>query len=254
MFQKFYGMALAEGAYFQNFRLENVSDVDGVPDDINTTGRMWFNINAQKIQYTYNIGDILNVATIKTIKGGWKDLLGPFDVAKTGTSVAPVWADMGNGFYAWRFDNAKNTGLQVQYHTTHDIDYTKKAYLHIHWCPTTTTIGNVYFKCEFLICKGHKQNANLMSIIDKQVKYIVGTTDGMLGEHMVTEFINPDGINLIEPDCIVLLNVSRQGTHALDTYTGAIYGFTADIHYWSIEETTPGRSPDFNTETLPTSI
>ena len=252
--QTVHGIAFAEGSWATNLRVENISDIDGVPDNISTTGRIWFNVNLQKLQYTYNIGQILNVATIKTEKGGWKDLTAPFDIAKTGTSVAPVWADMGNGFYAWRFDNAKNTGLQVQYHTTHDIDYTKMAYQHIHWAPSSASIGNVYFKFEYLICKGHKQNDNLMSIVNKFVKYIVAPTDGLAGEHIVTEFQDPDGLNLIEPDCIILLNVSRQGTHALDTYAGSIYGFTADIHYWSEEETTPGRNPSFSVGDLPTSI
>lgn len=252
--QMVHGIAFAEGSWATNLRVENISDIDGVPDNISTTGRIWFNVNLQQLQYTYNIGQILSVATIKTEKGGWKDLTAPFDVAKTGTSNAPVWADSGNGFYAWRFDNAKDTGLQVQYHTTHDIDYTKKAYQHIHWAPASASIGNVYFKCEYLICRGHKQNESLLSIVNKQVKYIVASTDGLAGEHIVTEFQDPDGLDLKEPDCIILLNVSRLGTHALDTYAGAIYGYAADIHYWSKDESTPGRNPSFNIEDLPTSI
>lgn len=250
--QTVHGIAFAEGSWATNLRVENISDIDGVPDNITTNGRIWFNVNLQQLQYTYTKSGSLKVGTVKEDKGGWKDLIAPFDVAKTGTSLAPVWADMGNGMYAWRFDNAKDTGLQTQYHTIHDIDYTKKAYFHIHWCPMTASIGNVYFKVEFLICRGHKQNDSLMSVVNKQIIYLTGTTDGLAGEHIVTE--DTVGINLIEPDCIIIANISRLGTHAIDTYAGSIYGFTADIHYYSHSETTPGKTPNFNIETTPVSI
>ena len=253
MFQKFYGIALAEGSYVQNLRVENINDVDGVPDNITTTGRIWFNVNLQKLQYTYlNALGQLDVDTLN--RGGWKDLTGVLAVARTGTANAPVWADIGNGFYSWRFDNAKNTGLQVQYHTTHDIDYAKKGLPHIHWCSTTTDVANVRWKLELIISKGHKQGSNIRSIVNKQVIYLTTQTSGNPGEHIVSEVPDIDGLNLIEPDCLILLNFSRQGTDPLDTYTGSVYGFNVDMHYWSTEEATPGRNPNFNTLDLPISI
>lgn len=252
MYQKFYGMTLAEGSFIQNLRVENINDLDGIPDNITSSGRIWFNVNLQKLQYTYfNATNQLSVETIN--RSGWKDLLGSFATAKTGTAVAPVWADMGFGFYAWRFDNGKDTGLQVQYHTTHCIDYTKKAMLHIHWIPTTNTIGNVVFKVNYIIAKGHGQGERL-NVAATGSFLLIAPTKGIIGEHTVTEQLQINGINLIEPDCLIICNVSRQGTHAQDTYSGAIYGFTADWHYWSEGGSTLGNKPSFDTLVLPTSI
>lgn len=257
MFQKYYGITLAEGAYVENMRFENIDDLDGIPDNIDSKGRIWFNNKKQKLQFTFTemVGGVpvLNVATLNTNVGGWKDLLGSFATAKTGTSAAPVWADMGNSFYAWRFDNAKDTGLQIQFHTTHDIDYTKKAMLHIHWCPTTTSVGVVRFKVDYIIQKGHGQGGNMMAPITGTFT-LDATTKGVIGEHMVTEQLPANGLNLLEPDCLVIMNISRLGTHAIDTYTGSIYGFTADLHYYSNGGTTLGNKPNFNTEVLPVSI
>lgn len=112
MFQKFYGLALAEGAYVENMRVENINDTDGVPDNIITTGRIWFNSKLQKLQYTrLNSLSQLSVETLNV--SGWRSLDGDLIVGQAGTTYAPVWANMGNGFYAWRYDDAKTTWLQT---------------------------------------------------------------------------------------------------------------------------------------------
>ena len=255
--QQHHGLMLAEGASLYNLRIENINDVDGVPDNISTPGRIWYNATLNCLQFTVMQNNVLSVATILTSVSqqvaGWKDLIGDLSVAKTGSSNAPLWMDTGNGFYAYRFDNAKDVGLQIQFHSTHDIDYTKKVFPHIHWCPTSTNIGNVYFKLNILICKGHEQGSNLLNTTVQTI-YITGTTKGIIGEHIVSECSAADALIIPEPDCMIMVYLYRLGTHANDTYTGNVYGYNLDLHYWSVQDTTPGKNPNFSSLDAPTSV
>ena len=252
-FQKFYGLALAEGAYVENMRVENIDDTDGVPDNIITTGRIWFNSKLQKLQYTrLNSLSQLSVETLNV--SGWRSLDGDLIIGRAGTTYAPVWADMGNGFYAWRYDDAKTTWLQTFFNSPHDMDYTKKVYPFFQWCPTTTAIGNVRWRIEVLICKGFKQGAILNSAVNKQTFYVTSPTGGKAYEHLTMTLPDVNGLILSEPDSLILITIARIGADALDTYAGSVYGFKLNLHYWSDTTNTLGRMPSFAVLNTPINV
>lgn len=253
MFQKFYGLALAEGAYIENMRVENINDTDGVPDNIITTGRIWFNSNLQKLQYTkLNSLSQLMVETIN--EAGWKNLDGNLVVGQSGTAYAPVWANIGNGFYAWRYDDAKTTWLQAFFIAPHDMDFTKKVLPFFHWCPTTTAIAAVRWRIEVIICKGYKQGAITNSTTTKQTFYVQALTNGKAYELITTELPEINGLNLLEPDSLIMMTIGRIGADALDIYTGSVYGFSLNLHYWSDSTSTKGKDPNFSISDLPVSV
>lgn len=45
-----------------------------------------------------------------------------------------------------------------------------------------------------------------------------------------------------------------EGADVLDTYTGSVYGFKLNLHYWSDTNNTLGRMPDFAILDTPISV
>ena len=53
-------------------------------------------------------------------KNGWRDNIAKFAAARGNGTSEPVWADMGNGHYAYRF--AVGRELFVMFHVDHDYE------------------------------------------------------------------------------------------------------------------------------------
>ena len=239
--QKFHGIELQEGGFIKNLRIENINDTDGVPDDITTTGRIWFNEKIQRLQYTFNE----NGLDVKTVgAAGWSNLLGNMTTGKTGKNNSPLWENLGNGFYSWIFADNKTLELQLQFHTNHQIDYTKKVLAHIHWLPLSTSTGTVKWNIKIKIARSLKGDL-LTGAADYNFSMYT-QSNGVYGEHLVFEDL-VNTIDAIEPDCIMLISLVRDGTHSSDTFVGSVGAVYFDFHYWSDKQNTPGRIVDYDT-------
>jgi len=172
---------------------------------------------------------------------GWKDNIQPFSAARGRGTTEPVWSDIGNGQYLYKFTTGDE--LFIPYHVDHDYARGKKAYPHIHFiCDQDQDIGDtVTWRFAYIIAKGHSQGGSLTgaeSTIDMTYTY---TGDEVAGEHIIVECSDGQAFDLIEPDTVILARVELLA----ETVDGDIYGIMADLHYEADRDSTINKSPDF---------
>lgn len=176
---------------------------------------------------------------------GWKDNLAFFSNGKTNAATEPLWADIGNGIFAYQFADNKNNEIFVSFHTNHDIIVNSKQYPHIHWCPLSSHTGNIVWKLEYSLAKGHGQDESLT--VPLNTIYIEQAGKGLIGEHMIAESTELNTITIEEPDMLLLIKITRESSHVNDTFEGSVAGFMCDLHYESDRETTINKTPNFYT-------
>lgn len=171
---------------------------------------------------------------------GWKDNIIPFGIAGKGSS-APSEVNDSNGWRRLSFGEGDE--VFVDFHVNHDYARGTDAYPHIHWMPTTTmSVGQtVIWELEYVIARGHQQGDSLLTTPITMT--LTHTADGteVAGEHMVTECSDIDAFDLIEPDTVISMKVTRGN----GTYNSAVYGIMADLHYQADRDSTLNKAPDF---------
>lgn len=171
---------------------------------------------------------------------GWKDNIQNFSSSKVGGVSPPQWADIGSGMYAWRFDVGDD--IFVTFHVNHDLSMTNRdGFLHIHWLSDSAlTAGQTLtWRCEYVIAKGHSQGQSLSSALTTiDIPFTADGTEGA-GEHIVTE--TSTGIDLIEPDTVIMVKITLQSSNV----SGDVFGILADLHYQADREHTPNKAPNF---------
>lgn len=175
-------------------------------------------------------------------KYGWKDLIAEFIPARGGQINEPSWEDIGNSVVMSRW--AIGEELPVAYHVLHDYAIGTKAYPHIHFfCADAQAAGaTVTWRFAYVIGKGHQQGESLTAPLTNIDMTYTFTGSEVAGEHIVLECTDSEAFDLIEPDTVILAQVTMLN----ETVTGKIFGIQADLHYLSDREVTKNKSPNFN--------
>jgi len=171
----------------------------------------------------------------------WKDLIAEFIPARGGAINEPAWSDIGNGIVMSSWTSGEE--LPVAYHVNHDYALGTDAYPHIHFmCADAQSAGaQVTWRFSYVVARGHSQGGSLTAAttdIDMTYTY---TGSEVPGEHIVLECSDIQAFDLLEPDTVVLAQV----TLLSENVAGAIYGIQADLHYQANVEGTISKSPDF---------
>jgi len=152
---------------------------------------------------------------------------------------------MGNGIYAYHFEDSKRNEMYATFNINHDYKVNSLMYPHIHWAPMSASTGNVRWVIEYTLAKGHTQGDIVTGIPTQVVLNSSGT--GTIGEHIIVEVPLTAAFSAAEPDTVVLMTIYRDAANVGDTFVGDAVIFMLNIHYQSDHDTTLGKSTDFNT-------
>ncbi len=175
---------------------------------------------------------------------GWKDLVSPFIAgARGGVISEPSWDDIGNGIIMTHW--VAGDELPVAFHVDHDYALETPAFPHVHFFAKDAQAqsATITWRFSYVIAKGHSQGESLTGVatdIDFTYTY---TGSEVAGEHIIVECADIDAFVLIEPDTVILAQV----TLLSENLAGDIVGIMADLHYQSDRETTPFKEPNFLT-------
>jgi len=171
----------------------------------------------------------------------WKDLIAEFIPARGGAINEPAWSDIGNGIVMSTW--SENKELPVAYHVNHDYALGTDAYPHIHFmCADAQSAGaQVTWRFSYVVARGHSQGDSLTAATTDIDMTYTFTGSEVPGEHIVLECNDAQAFDLLEPDTVVLAQV----TLLSENVAGAIYGIQADLHYQANVEGTISKSPDF---------
>ena len=175
-------------------------------------------------------------------EAGWNDYTSNFYVQDDVQANTPTLTDMGNGFYEYLF--ATSDVAFIKFHIKHDILVGSKVYPHIHWTHSANMgqTDTVVWEVSYIYAAGHQQGASLTDTATTMtLTYESPLGTEIDGEHMVTECSDQQAFDAPEVDSIVLMRVER----VAGTYTGSVYGLTADLHYQIGSISTPNKAPDF---------
>lgn len=174
----------------------------------------------------------------------WNDLITPFVIKNIGGGNNPTFGVLMGNMQGLLFPKDVMTQVWCDFHIQHDIALGTKIYPHIHWCPTTVNAGTVRWGVEYIVAKGHGQQA-----FGPSTTVYVETTFGPNNQwkNMLSEISDADAINSadIEPDSIIKTRIFRDAKHANDTYQFNIHAWQSDLHYQVARVGTRHRFPDF---------
>ena len=172
---------------------------------------------------------------------GWSDLVAPFSSAKGNGTTEPVWSDIGNGHYAYKFTAGDE--LFVHFHVLHDYKIGSNAYPHIHFIVDSVMNAGeqITWQIGYILAKGHQQGESLSAAESTIDITYTATGNEIAGEHIVLECSDVQSIGLIEPDCILLARVELLS----ENVTGNIFGIMCDLHYQTDRHSTINKAPDF---------
>jgi len=173
---------------------------------------------------------------------GWKDNIQDFGAAKGNGTTEPVWANMGNGHYAYLFTPADE--LFVKFHVTHDYKQGTLAYPHIHFLVNQTmTLGQqITWSFSYVIARGHSQGESLSGPAETTINMVyTATGTEIAGEHIILEVADVDAIDILEPDAILSARIELVS----ENVAGSIFGLMCDLHYQVDRLATINKAPNF---------
>ena len=172
---------------------------------------------------------------------GWKDMTTALSAGRAVGANTPTWGTFRDGLEAYGFSASTMNEVWLVFHPNHDIIEGENFFFHVHWAPNTTDTGVVRWGFEYTIAKGFDQEAFPAST----TVYVEETiASDKQYRHIVSEVAT--GIPMPEVDSLIQLRIFRDAAHANDTFTGEVFGLTADIHYRAGKFATIGKRPDFN--------
>lgn len=177
------------------------------------------------------------------LREGWRDNVQPFISAKVGAAKIPTFGVLAGGVGSYQFSPTAEQELFIYFHINHDYELGTALFPHVHWSPSTTNTGVVRWGMEFITARGHNQEV----FSAPQTIYFEEAAPGIALQHMVTELAEPGLlIPKLEPDSVILCRIFRDATHVNDTYPDSVFGFMADLHYYSDHYTTINKKPQFD--------
>lgn len=172
------------------------------------------------------------------LPGGWKDCSVSFNTGKSAAD-SPDWKDIGNGIYAWHFDDRRSEGIHLSFHATQDYEVGTKVYPHIHWMPMSNSTGSVVWKMKYTIAKGYGQGEALTGDVD--TIEISQHANGISGEHLVVETSENQAFQVPEAGSVVMMHVYRDGMNPNDTFVGDVVGISINLDYYSKRVSNPNK-------------
>jgi hypothetical protein len=173
---------------------------------------------------------------------GWDDITADLGSGKVAGANVPTWAVFQSGIEAYRFSQTTMNEVWITFHVKHDYAEGTLVYPHIHWAPDTTNTGVVRWGFEYMVAKGHDQEAFPASTT-VYVEPNIATNKQY--QHIVSEVSDADAFDAFEADTLILMRIFRDAGHANDTFPDPVFGFTADIHFQSDHRVTPNKAPPF---------
>lgn len=248
---KFHGIELAQNGYIKNTRVEIIQ---GDPIGTLLPGRIWYNDIENEWKYTY-INDSTGLIETGAFSSfdqsgassdsGWKDNIMPMSASLVPVNEAPAFAYLDNGIGYYHFPDNKNKHLMCYFHINHDYKPDSLIYPHIHWGGMSSSIGDVHWRMEYNIVKGHSQGGlfnDPITTID-----LIQSGSGIISEHIVTECSDLQAFTVLEPDTVVSIKLYRMGAEPTDTFIGETIGVFVDLHYQTDRDSTPNKMPNFYT-------
>lgn len=175
-------------------------------------------------------------------KQGWRDNIIQFNI-ETGDNNAPGLSVFTGNIKLYAFPTNKMTQAVAVWHIDHDYAMGTALYPHIHWSIKTADTGTVRWGFEYIVAKGHQQQA----FSTATTVYVEQASIGTPFMHYVAEFSQAQAIPgaLVEPDSLIIARVFRDPTHVNDTLEVEVFGLCLDMHYQADRATTPNKSPNF---------
>lgn len=171
----------------------------------------------------------------------WDDIVASFGATLKG-AIAPTWANIGNGIYAYRFNTGES--VMASFHMTHDYKPGSDVYPHVHFLSDSVEgVGDtVTWRVNYIVAKGHQQGQSLTaSTTQFDMVYTYDGTE-VAGEHIVLECSDAQAFNALEPDTLVLVSFELLATSGI---VGDIFGLQGDLHYQKDLIGTPNKAPNF---------
>ena len=153
----------------------------------------------------------------------WDDLRAP------ATAINPPGAASDPTFDAtnigWLFDAGSTEILLIIMQMPHSWKLGSEIRPHVHWEPTSTNTGNVYWRMEYKWTNTDDTEAGTYTTIN-----MLDAGDGTAYKHQLASFdpISGTGKTL---SSLLSIKLSRIGGDATDTYTGDALLKEFDIHY-----------------------
>ena len=154
----------------------------------------------------------------------WDDLRFPAQAINPAGAAAPPTVDTDDG--TLEFSASQQNIIAGVAQLPHTWKEGSTIFPHIHWCPTTTNVGNVYWRFEYEI-----QNRN-GTFVGYTTSNTIAASDGTAEKHL-THHLTAAGIDMTgkEISCIMKWRLSRMGAEVTDTFTGTARLLEFDIHY-----------------------
>ena len=178
--------------------------------------------------------------TIKAAQYGWKEVSEP--VVPRGLTNPPTWATYQGSLGGYSFSATATN--EVPYEIAVPFDYAPGVgiYLVTHWsnAAATPNTGAVRWGFEYSISKSHTQSAFPASTI----AYVETSSPSTRYRQVASESALITSAEL-EPGSTILLRVFRDGAHANDTCTDAVFLHRVGVKYQTDRHSTANRVPTF---------
>lgn len=177
---------------------------------------------------------------------GWQDLRGSLIGSRLGNgTTAPTWTTIAGGVAGYAFSHTTTEDqVWVNFHVPHDYVPGTPIYIHVHWSPTNTMLGDVRWGCEYTVAKGYGQQ----SFGPPTTVFLTQAASGVELTHQIIETPLADAIpaSNLEVDAMILMRFFRNTTSPLDTYDAPAFAHEVDLHYRStLNRTTKNKNYPF---------
>jgi len=156
----------------------------------------------------------------------WDDLRFPAAGINPAGQVTPPTIDTADPFAGTLLFSASATNsIAGQCQLPHAWKEGSSLSPHVHWCPTSTDTGNVYWRLEYQVSDINGTFPGAYTTLN-----VLDAGDGITNKHQVIDFANIDmtGSTL---SCMLLWKLSRIGGDVTDTYASTARFLEFDIHY-----------------------
>lgn len=180
---------------------------------------------------------------------GWKDLTCSIS-ASPGGAATPVLTNFQSAGTLQRKEYAFAVNDYVwltPFHVNHDIkaDGTSKAYLHVHWATSGTSVATV--KWEFHVQRALRTASPAVSAMvfgPPEVYAVEAAPSGTAWQHLVTEVSDIQALTLTSPDELILVSLRRVTNGGTDN-VNTVFGLMVDMHYEAERDASPNKAAPF---------
>lgn len=168
-------------------------------------------------------GDLTITGDVTLSDTTWDDLRAPATAINPPGQVSdPDWDNTNGG---WLFDPDGIEVLWIIMQLPHNWKEGTDLKPHIHWMPTTTNTGNVFWQIDYKWTNYLDTDAGTFSTLT-----VLDPGDGTALKHQIAAFLAMDGTDKTISS-MISIKLSRLGNQGTDTYTGDALLKEFDIHY-----------------------